>query len=278
MTTKHYNRPDTASPEGGETGLTNRTKYQDISATVPKIPISSEDADSELNYLINAVNELFDTAISGTVPDNSVTLAKLSHLGNGSVYIMSATGVPTELTIGSTGDVLTVASGVPSWATPQGVPTGTILEWGGSSLPAGGYIWADGTDANRTTYSDLFAVYSTTHGVGDGSTTFGIPDRRGRAGVGKDDMGGASANILTDANADVLGGELGTETHTLTTSEIPAHTHNIDTYTASNSNGTANTALESVTADNSMSTGSTGGGDAHTIVQPSLAMNYIIKT
>jgi hypothetical protein len=56
--------------------------------------------------------------------------------------------------------------------------------------------------------------------VGDGSTTFNLPDMRGRNAVGKDDMGGVSADRITDAQADILGGSFGAETTT-----VPAHDH-----------------------------------------------------
>jgi len=275
MSTKQYNRPDTATPVDGETGLTNRDKFQVKSATIPKIPISSEDHDSEFNYLIDAVNELYDTALSGTVPDNSITLAKLSHLGNGSIYIMSATGVPTELTVGSSGDVLTIAGGAASWAAPSAIPTGTLAPYGGTTAPTG-YIFADGSVVSRSTYSALFAVFSTNYGAGDGSTTFGLPDLRGIVPVGKDNMGGTSANNITSTQADVLGGNFGSESHTLTTSEIPAHTHTYDkTSLTYNAAGGGTTVGQTITGTAS---GSTGGGSSHNNVQPSIFLNYIIKT
>lgn len=64
-----------------------------------------------------------------------------------------------------------------------GTPTGTIQAYAGSTAPAG-YLVADGSAVSRTTYAALFAVIGTTYGAGDGSTTFNLPDLRGRAAVG----------------------------------------------------------------------------------------------
>lgn len=80
--------------------------------------------------------------------------------------------------------------------TPAGIPSGSVFAYGGSSAPAG-YVMANGQAISRTSFATLFGVYSTTYGVGDGSTTFNVPDLRGRSIYGADNMGGASpANRL----------------------------------------------------------------------------------
>jgi microcystin-dependent protein len=76
--------------------------------------------------------------------------------------------------------------------TPASLPPGVIVPYGGSSAPTG-YLMANGQAVSRTTFAPLFAIYSTTYGVGDGSTTFNLPDLRGRGIFGADNMGGASA-------------------------------------------------------------------------------------
>lgn len=70
------------------------------------------------------------------------------------------------------------------------VPIGTILEFAGSTAPAN-YLMCAGGAVSRTVYAELFAVIGTTYGSGDGSTTFNVPDRRGRVGVGAGTGGGA---------------------------------------------------------------------------------------
>jgi hypothetical protein len=110
------------------------------------------------------------------------------------------------------------------------IPSGAIFPYGGTTEPSN-YLFCYGQDVNRTTYSDLFTAIGTTYGVGDGATTFALPDLRGRVVAGKDDMGGTSANRLTDqsggVNGDTLGDSGGLETHTLTTAQLAAHTHGV---------------------------------------------------
>src|SRR5262245_39358957 len=77
-------------------------------------------------------------------------------------------------------------------------PVGAVMPFAGSAAPAG-WLLCDGSNKSRATYADLFVAISTTYGAGDGSTTFGIPDLRGRAVFGKDDMGGAAASRLTNS-------------------------------------------------------------------------------
>lgn len=64
-------------------------------------------------------------------------------------------------------------------------PTGTVLAYGGSAAPSG-WLLCNGSAVSRTTYAALFAAISTFHGSGDGSTTFNLPDYRGRILRGRD--------------------------------------------------------------------------------------------
>jgi microcystin-dependent protein len=97
------------------------------------------------------------------------------------------------------------------------VPTGTILEWAGTTTPAG-FLVCDGSAVSRTTFADLFAAIGTTYGAGNGSTTFNLPNYKGRVSVGVD---GAQPEF------DTRGKTGGNKTVTLTTPQIPAHAHNI---------------------------------------------------
>lgn len=159
------------------------------------------------------------------------------------------------------------------------LPAGVVVPYAGSIAPAG-WLLCYGQAVSRTTYASLFSLISTTYGSGDGSTTFNLPDLRGRVVAGKDNMGGTSANRLTGltggVDGDVLGATGGTETHTLTTTQMPAHAHSIYgqdpgaiangfALTVGSRGGTA-----AVTAD-------AGGGAAHNNVQPVIVLNYIIK-
>jgi microcystin-dependent protein len=111
---------------------------------------------------------------------------------------------------------------------PYVAPIGGMMDFIGSTAPNSAFVLPYGQAISRTTYSALFTLVSTTYGIGDGSTTFNVPDLRGRVVAGKDDMGGSSANRLTDAddglNGDTLGDTGGGETQVLVTGNLPAYT------------------------------------------------------
>lgn len=108
------------------------------------------------------------------------------------------------------------------------IPTGALFPFAGSSAPTG-FLLCAGQAVSRSTYAALFAVIGTAYGSGDGSTTFNVPDLRGRVAAGKDDMGGSAASRLTTGGSGLNGASLGAsggaQTHTLTTPEMPSHTH-----------------------------------------------------
>lgn len=178
-----------------------------------------------------------------------------------------------------------VASSIASGAIPDSTASGTVVPWGGSSAPTG-WLDCDGSAVSRSTYADLFTAIGTTYGVGDGSSTFNIPDIRGRTVCGKDNMGGTAANRLTSSatiDGTTLGTAGGSETHTLSTSEMPSHGHNI----RGGSGGIPDWFGGSGAAYGMLQTGGSqygnyiqneGGGGAHDNVQPSIVLNYIIKT
>src|SRR5215471_15141725 len=127
----------------------------------------------------------------------------------------------------------------PSWGpiSPQvfEIPVGGVMDWpwAGGSVPAGA-ILLYGQAISRTTYATLNALANSAgyaYGNGDGSTTFNVPDYRGRIGAGKDDMGGTAANRLTVGISGIAGASLGAvgggEGVTITTAQIPAHNHGL---------------------------------------------------
>ena len=150
------------------------------------------------------------------------------------------------------------------------VPAGVIEMFGGSTAPSG-YLICDGSAVSRTTYSKLFTAIGTTYGAGDGSTTFNVPNLKGRVAVGYN-------SAETEFNA--LGKTGGEKTHTLTIAEMPSHSHNYNLPNPSAPNymtggGAYNVRIVDFT---STATTNTGGGNAHNNLQPYIAINYIIKT
>ena len=148
-------------------------------------------------------------------------------------------------------------------------PIGTINIYAGSIAPSG-WLLCDGSAVSRTTYSDLFDVIGTTYGEGNGTTTFNLPNLKGRIPVGLDS---------DDADLDALGETGGEKEHTLTINEMPQHRHSITIHgtagggtmvTQSNGNG------GSVTGANWV-IGNAGGNEAHNIMQPYVVLNYIIS-
>lgn len=145
-------------------------------------------------------------------------------------------------------------------------PAGAILAYGGATAP-NGWLLCDGAAVSRTTYADLFAAIGTAFGVGDGSTTFNLPNTKGRVLAGKD---------AAQTEFDVLGKTGGAKTHTLTIAEMPAHSHNVTAF--SSANGGASPASHSATSSANWSTDAAGGGAAHNNLQPYLTISHIIKT
>lgn len=126
---------------------------------------------------------------------------------------------------------------------PYSIPIGASVDFWGSTAPNSSFVLAYGQAVSRTTYSTLFSLFSTTYGSGDGSTTFNIPDCRGRVIAGKDDMGGSAASRITTATiaagGATLGAAGGAETLTLTAAQIPSitssGTNSITVYPGGNS-------------------------------------------
>lgn len=185
-------------------------------------------------------------------------------------------------------------------------PPGVVLPYAGSTAPSA-WLLCDGSAVSRTTFADLFAAISTTYGAGDGSTTFNLPDLRGRVAGGRDNMGGTAASRLTTGGSGVDGATLGAtggaETHTLTTPQLPAHNHAASTNTdpghvhsgivtgtgsfanistgGATSVGAPNSAGSTATAgshSHTVTVTNTGGDGSHNNTQPTLVLNYIIKT
>lgn len=170
------------------------------------------------------------------------------------------------------------------------VPIGSIVEWGSEIIPEN-WLLLNGQAVSRTGYAELFALYGTKYGEGDGSTTFNLPDYRKRVPVGMDE---------TDADFDELGNTGGEKTHKLTTNEMPKHKHLI--YQDTNGKGSRNAIVTNYgvtggtriamlansgvsdfgpdSGDNAqglVNADYAGGDQPHNNLQPYIVTNFIVK-
>ena len=152
-------------------------------------------------------------------------------------------------------------------------PGGIMLS--AAQTPPAGWLRCDGSAVSRTTYSALFSAISTAFGAGDGSTTFNLPDYRGRVPIGS----GAGAGLTTR----VVGAKGGEETHALFGSEgtlLPQSilTDHIES-TAADTGFTAVPAWVAGTgADLVVGDGNSCIGVGHNNVQPFVACSVFIRT
>ena len=220
----------------------------------------------------------FSTTNSSDAVEEKMRIDSAGNVGIGTTIPAHALDVVGDVNI--TGDYKVNGTNL------QTVPTGTVSAFAGSAAPTG-YALCDGSAVNRTSQAALFGVIGTTYGVGDGSTTFNLPDLRGRvvAGFGESLLG-LTADTLGEDNGLIAN----TKTHTLTEAEMPSHQHKTDG-TDSGDNHAVRRGADAIidgTSQTSSSddayyksgslTGTAGSGQAHNNVQPTIILNYIIKT
>ncbi|MBL8297779.1 MAG: hypothetical protein JNN30_05455 [Rhodanobacteraceae bacterium] len=202
------------------------------------------------------------------------------------------------------------------------LPTGVVLAIDSTTLPEGGWVWSDGrtigsasSGATNRANADTLALYRVLWTAFDNAvlpietsaglpTTRGasadadfaankrlpVPDRRGRANVGLDTMGGAAANRLTlgvsGIDGALLGASGGAQAQTLSVAQLPSHAHTGITLPASEDDNPdppfsgsviGNNLAGSATTYATAATGSAGGGQAHPNVQPSIVTSFIVK-
>jgi microcystin-dependent protein len=248
---------------------------------------------------------------------NGQVIAFTPHTSNGATVTLNVDGLGAKPLRTSTDTALlegTLIAGTPYSATynssdavwylhsfygnPYNVPLGAGMDYWLPTAPNSSFVFPIGQAISRTTYAPLFALMSTTYGAGNGTTTFNLPDKRGRSSVAAD----ASAGRISGAafNTVIAGGVGGTETKTLVTANLPAYTPtgSITNGTTSSSDvvksgaaltgaqpGAGAIALQSgfgsvgnatVTAS-FVGTAQGGTSTAFSIVQPSIICNYILR-
>jgi microcystin-dependent protein len=232
------------------------------------------------------------TGSAGNFTVNGTLIATgLTDTGNMTVGgTLDVTGA-TSLTTGSISGIVTAPTASAGTNTTQlattafvlsnGAPTGGLMMWGTGTAPTGWLLCA-GAAVSRTTYAALFAVIGTTFGVGDGSTTFNLPNYTDRMPYG-------TTVGATGGSADAV---VVSHTHTATSTVTdPGHSHFAGVYinaqygslgpevNGSYDNTTAvytGSATTGITVATSNSTTGVSGTNAN--LPPYLGINFIIKT
>ena len=263
-----------------------------ILASFPAITGAVDATHTEINTVADGNTSATATTLvdADRVPVNDdgtmvqVALTDFKTYMNTSGNILTINGLTYPIADGTAGQFMTTdGAGTLSFASqslPNVFSSGMIMPFAGSVAPAD-WLPCFGQAVSRTTYADLFTALGVVYGAGDGSTTFNLPDLRGRVIAGQDDMGGTSADRLTaqtgGIDGDTLGAVGGTEAHTLALTEMPNsfyYNSNLSHVTLDNYANFNDTARVSDVITHTTQ----GGGNAHNNIQPTLILNYIIKT
>ena len=316
-----------------------------ISQLVPANPVPSDplsNADDHIRLIkgalkatlpnwtsaaLNSTNAQIDTTVT-TVSNGVQVLADagafftthsqdgIASNAAGEVDIVAAASTRLSVTASGTTAYGNLTASGGSLKGPGVVPIGGMIMWLTDTLPTeGSWCWANGGVLSRTgNGAALFAIWGTTYGAGDGSTTFNVINMQEALPVGKSTMGGGSSpgllSSISGAVKGVLGAIMGSDTHALTAAEVPqlngatdgAHVTSANLYVGDfNFNGGgagAGIFTNSGFIQNSPGSGllgaykqislpvaipslsvsvNSGGGTPHSIVQPARVVNYIIR-
>jgi microcystin-dependent protein len=266
-------------------------KIADSSITTSKMASSAITSDKIADGSITG-SKILDLAILGQkLADGTITASKYgansigtSAYGDGSIAT-NAYGDGTITYAKLAASLLSQIYSAPEILPGFLVPTARIS-------PPTGYLMCDGAAVLRATYSDLFTAIGTAYGAGDGTTTFGVPDCRGRGLIGV----GSYVDSVSGAITRTLGQQLGSEKHLLLINELAQHAH----ATGFTGYGTARGGdlRPGTESDGSPSGGGAGGvstrsgsvvnptggttlvgvDQAHNNMPPSIVVNWMIKT
>jgi microcystin-dependent protein len=285
---------------GAVVGTTNTQTLTNKTLTTPKINenVNLTATSTELNVLDGITASTAELNIMDGVTSTTAELNIMDGVTASTAELNILDGVTATTT------ELNYVDGVTSAIQTQftnNTPVGVVNMWVTSEAPTGWFL-CEGQAVSRTTYGSLFTVLGTTYGAGDGTTTFNLPDLRGRVPMGA----GLGRNVANNANLAVsrtLGQRVSDDqTVTLTAAQIPSHTHSGGTSESATTSfmrvvSTSGTALSFNTMSGYQSAGfaditnapfpqhshpfttdgGTGGGQAHNNTQPSTVINFIIK-
>lgn len=231
-------------------------------------------------YLMVHRNGSFHRVITDADDRGAVMQYSLGGVSTGgwSRININGTGVQSSLK----GDTLNVTIDEPAEVGGGVAPPGSILPYAGATPPAG-WLLCYGQEISRGTYADLFAAIGETYGAGDGTTTFKVPDLRGRGLFGKDDMGGSSVGRISNTGTGnpaidgvTLGAAGGADRVTLDIANLPNHSHSL-AYTESGLGiGSLKVAVEGGEAG-TYTGGAAGAGAAGPNMPPTMIVNFMIR-
>jgi microcystin-dependent protein len=223
------------------------------------------------------------TAVTATAGDNSTKIATTAFVATSFAPLASPplTGTPTAPTPASTDSSTKIAT--TAYVT-SAIPIGAVLPFAGSAAPAG---WAlcfgqNITRASAPLLNTLLSAAGYPYGAGDGSTTMGLPDLRGRSAFGQDNMGGTAAGRLSNAATGgivgtTLGAAGGEQAHTLGLNEMVNHTHQYGTSGSVQNTGGGNPLASGQLNAPTSGINSWSGQTAFNDVSPGIVLNYIIR-
>jgi microcystin-dependent protein len=236
---------------------------------IDSINIAEGCAPSGINNAIRELMSQLKDQQTGAAGDNFTVGGNLAVTGT-----TTFTGIPSGPTASAGTNTTQLAT--TAFTLANSVPTGAINMWGTGTAPTG-YLLCAGAAVSRSTYAALFAVIGTTFGVGDGSTTFNLPNYTNRMPYG-------TTLASTGGSADAI---VVSHTHTATVTD-PGHFHttrgsvgfaaspavafgaNSDTTDI----GTTNTKTTGISVANS----TVGSSGTNANLPPYLGINFIIKT